>query len=408
MDHHPTELEERLRRVLRLRAEGLGAMAAVPPKALRRARRKFARTIVVCVVALGLVGYGATLGIRAVTRPHPPIPAVPIPAGPLRIAVVASIPGEFAEAPLLQEVGAGARDAGSDLGVPVAVRTLGTLEQELHDGLQSAEARLLGDGYNVVIGLQVRGSDFGNPQDTTTTLAAFHPRALFVSLDDPEGVTGREPLNVLTVTLQVQEAAYLAGNLAALVLEQRGGPQLIGVIEGGPMVRSGGLAHQALEQADAYVGGFRAGAKAANPGIRFLYEFAGEALDAPCGDAARREVARGAQVVFALSGPCTESALREAGRVGALGVGVGRDWSSLGPFVLTSVIKHEDEAVLRTIEAIVNRDVPGVELRLGLAEGAVGLGAVSPTVPADIIARVEDVKGEVESGQISEIPIRRR
>ncbi len=366
MDHHPTELEERLRRVLRLRAEGLGAMAAVPPKALRRARRKFARTIVVCVVALGLVGYGATLGIRAVTRPHPPIPAVPIPAGPLRIAVVASIPGEFAEAPLLQEVGAGARDAGSDLGVPVAVRTLGTLEQELHDGLQSAEARLLGDGYNVVIGLQVRGSDFGNPQDTTTTLAAFHPRALFVSLDDPEGVTGREPLNVLTVTLQVQEAAYLAGNLAALVLEQRGGPQLIGVIEGGPMVRSGGLAHQALEQADAYVGGFRAGAKAANPGIRFLYEFAGEALDAPCGDA------------------------------------------SLGPFVLTSVIKHEDEAVLRTIEAIVNRDVPGVELRLGLAEGAVGLGAVSPTVPADIIARVEDVKGEVESGQISEIPIRRR
>src|SRR5438046_9733011 len=48
------------------------------------------------------------------------------------------------------------------------------------------------------------------------------------------------------------------------------------------------------------------------------------------------------------------------------------DQASLGPFILTSVVKHEDEALLRTLEAITGGEAEGSRLWLRSEERRVG------------------------------------
>jgi basic membrane lipoprotein Med (substrate-binding protein (PBP1-ABC) superfamily) len=86
---------------------------------------------------------------------------------------------------------------------------------------------------------------------------------------------------------------------------------------------------------------------------------------------------------------------------GVWAVGVDSDQSFLGAHVLTSVLKRFDSgfaAVLSQVRA--GRVVAGQDTVLGLPDGAVGLGRISPRVPHSLVAGLDDVRRDILAGRI--------
>ena len=374
MNHDDPNLEDQLRGLLERKAARLGSMLDVPESAVRRARRRIARTAVVAVVALGIAGYGAAAGIGALGTPHHPIPGNTGPSSARHLKI-----GLIADHQDLRRLAPGLREAKRE-GIPVTVR-------QSEDAV-SGQANLnwFGThGYDVVVNFHVAA--FSQVFGTT------YPGTRFVDVDDWGDYAPASPDNFVRVFLRAQEASYLAGYLAALVVERQGGPQVVSAIAG-----------TAFWQWGADVAGYEAGARAANPSVRVLVARSGTSDASRCADLARGQISQGSQVVFPV-GDCSIGALAAAGQAGVWGIGEDTDQASLGPFILTSVVKHEDEALLRTLEAITGGGAEGGRLWLGLADGVVGLGQISPDVPADIVSQVENVQSEIESGQITHIPV---
>lgn len=90
---------------------------------------------------------------------------------------------------------------------------------------------------------------------------------------------------------------------------------------------------------------------------------------------------------------------------GVFGIGVDADLSSLGPQILTSAVKRIDRAVFQTIKAVQSgRFAGGRTTVLGLRQGAVGLGKISPKVPRTVVAQVEAIRRRIVAGTIGPIP----
>jgi basic membrane protein A len=139
-----------------------------------------------------------------------------------------------------------------------------------------------------------------------------------------------------------------------------------------------------------------------------LYGYAGSFAGlrkARCRNVALDQIAKGSGVVFQVAGACGLGALEAARDKGVYGIGADIDQSSLGPHVLTSVLKRIDVAVYEAIRtAAEGRFRGGRTVELGLREGAVGLGKISPRVPRPLVARMEKVQQLIVSGAISGIP----
>ncbi len=159
----------------------------------------------------------------------------------------------------------------------------------------------------------------------------------------------------------------------------------------------------AITQVTSLIAGFRAGARAADPQIGVLIGYSQDFVDpAKCAAVAREQIARGASVVFAVAGQCGNGALTTAKRLGVWGVGVDADQSSLGPFILTSVLKHESFGVEQAIAAIHSGTFPlkSRALVFGYANGGVGLGKISPRVPRELLRRLRRVRAALAAGSI--------
>ena len=104
-------------------------------------------------------------------------------------------------------------------------------------------------------------------------------------------------------------------------------------------------------------------------------------------------------------GACGLGALEAAKEKGVWGIGVDVDQSSLGPHILTSVLKRIDVAVYEAVRAAKEgRFRGGRTMELGLREGAVGLGRISPRVPRALVDEVERIRRLIVSGKIANIP----
>ena len=227
--------------------------------------------------------------------------------------------------------------------------------------------------------------------DLVEPVATRHPGTLFF-VPDANGVPGlTAPRNVLVTLFRPQEAAYLAGYLAALVADRGKRPHAVSAV--------GGFQ---IPQVDSLIAGFRAGALAADQRIRVLIGYSQDFVDpVKCEAVAREQIARGSTVVFDVAGNCGYGALMTAKRRGVWGVGVDEDESSLGPFVLTSVLKHEGFGLEKAIDAIRRGTFPKSRtLFLGYANGGVGLGRISPRVPKVLLRRLRRVRATLAAGSI--------
>lgn len=202
---------------------------------------------------------------------------------------------------------------------------------------------------------------------------------------------GRTPANLAGTVFHTEEASYLAGFVAARMADRGKPPHVISSVGGDniPPVR-------------AYIAGFEAGAKAADPKIKLLraytYDFVNEAK---CRHAALAQIARGSQVVFNVAGSCGLGALKAAKQKGVYGVGVDIDQSNLGKFILTSVVKNLNVAVYNFAKRFVEgRLKMGRNLEFDLRNNGVGLGTFSPDVSEALRRKVKSLKAQIEQGKI--------
>ncbi len=247
-------------------------------------------------------------------------------------------------------------------------------------------------GYDLVIGV---GFDQANALDA---VAKKFPGVHFAIVDVAQTDLPGKPANVRGLLFREQQVGYLAGYLAALVA-QKG----IGFADRKLVISSVG--GQKQPPVDRFIAGYQAGARKAVPGIQTLNGYSQDWVDqAKCKEIALDQIARGAQVVFAVAGGCGLGALDAAKGRQVWGIGVDADQSYLGPHILTSATKGVDEAVFQTIQDVVDGSFAGGDKDYGLDQKGVGLGKISKQVPQDLVAKVDEVRQQIVSGEIADIP----
>jgi basic membrane protein A and related proteins len=228
-------------------------------------------------------------------------------------------------------------------------------------------------------------------RDTLATVAPRFPDVRFALFDAPLDVVRGRPRNVQGIIHRPHEAAYLAGWLAARLERRRPGRDVVGAVGGARIV-----------PVDDFIIGFRAGARSASPTVTVLTDYSDDFTDpSRCEAIARRQIARGAGVVFNVAGGCGLGTLRAAKRAGVWGIGVDTDQSFLGPHILTSVVKRYDVGFLRLLRQVRSGRIrTGGTTVLTLRSGGAGLGRVSPKVPVAIRAELNRLRRRIVAGDV--------
>ncbi|HEU6443604.1 MAG TPA: BMP family ABC transporter substrate-binding protein [Gaiellaceae bacterium] len=198
--------------------------------------------------------------------------------------------------------------------------------------------------------------------------------------------------NVQGLTFATNENSYMIGCLAALMVEQQGGKQVMSAV--------GGIK---LPTVDIFIAGYRAGAKQCNPAVQVLVGYSQDFVaQDKCKEVALNQIARGSQVIFQVAGGCGLGALDAAKERGLWGIGVDRDQSNLGAHILTSAVKRVDQSVFLTSEAVQNGEFQGgTDAVFDLENEGVGVGKISSKVPQEFIDRMNEIKDQLISGELT-------
>jgi basic membrane protein A and related proteins len=231
--------------------------------------------------------------------------------------------------------------------------------------------------------------------DAIATVAKKFPRTHFAIIDVDQATLTGKPQNVEGLIFSEQQVGYLAGYLAGLVEKQRGGRATIGSVGG-----------EKQPPVDRYIAGYQAGAKKADPSVRLVNAYSQDWVDqAKCKVDALNQIAAGANVVFQVAGGCGLGVIDAAKEKGVWAIGVDADQSYLGPQVLTSAMKRVDNSVYDTVKQVLDGNFEGgTNTLFDLSNDGVGLGRVSPQVPAADVTKVEAIRKQIVNGTISNIP----
>ena len=226
------------------------------------------------------------------------------------------------------------------------------------------------------------------------TVATTFPNSKFTIVDVDQTEEPHKPPNLLGLLFKEQETGYLVGYLAGLEEKRRPGKDVIGSVGG-----------EKQPPVDRFIAGYRAGARAADPGITLLNGYSQDFADlAKCKQIALNQIEQGAGVVFQVAGGCGLGALDAAKEKHVWGIGVDADQSFLGPHILTSAVKRVDTAVFDAIKLVKDGKFKGGNITFGLKDNGVAIGKISPKVPKSEVAKVMQVRADIISGKIKNIP----
>ena len=232
--------------------------------------------------------------------------------------------------------------------------------------------------------------------DAVDVVAKKFPDVRFAIIDFSQAELKSKPANVQGLLFKEQEAGYLVGYLAGLLVKQEAGSrQVIGSV--------GGLK---IPPVDRYIAGYQAGAKKANPMIETLNGYSQDFVDqAKCKEVALDQIGRGARVIFQVAGQCGLGALSASAEKNVRGIGVDADQAYLGKHILTSALKKVDVAVFQTIQSLQDGSFEGGRNTVfDVASGGVGLGEVASDVPADLVSQVNKIQDDIAAGKVRNIP----
>src|SRR5262249_11143434 len=203
------------------------------------------------------------------------------------------------------------------------------------EGYVPTLSRLARQKYDLVI-----GTNFAAP--AIDRVATGFPETRFAILDFAHDDLAHRPKNVLDLVFSEEQAGYLAGYLAALVLTLAPGEEVVSSVGG-----------QRVPSVERRIAGYQAGARGANPRVTTLNSYTDDFWDTAKGrSVARSQIAKGSRVVLAVAGVCGLGALEAASEHGIWGIGGNIDQSGLGRHMLTSALKRLDVAVFDTIEEL--------------------------------------------------------
>jgi basic membrane protein A and related proteins len=242
--------------------------------------------------------------------------------------------------------------------------------------------------YDLVIGV---GFLMG---EAVNTVATRFPETNFATIDISQALLKDKPANVRGLIFRENEAGFLAGYVAGLYVKDQGGDQVVSAVGG-----------QKVPAVDAFMAGYEAGAKEANPDVEVLTGYSQDFVDqAKCKELALNQIAEGSQVVFQVAGNCGLGALDAAKERDVAGIGVDADQGYLGEHVLTSALKRVDVAVFNAIkEAQDGTFQGGGDTVFDLKSDGVGLGELNAD-GQKYAEQVEQVKEQIVSGEITDIP----
>jgi basic membrane protein A len=242
--------------------------------------------------------------------------------------------------------------------------------------------------YDLVIGVGFLMSDAIN------TVATKFPDTQFAIIDFSQAALKDKPTNVRGLLFKENEAGYLAGTLAAMVVKKKGGDPVFSSVGG-----------QKIPPVDGYIAGYQAAIKKVLPKAKTLNDYSQDFVDqAKCKEIALNHIAEGAQVVFQVAGQCGLGALDAAKEKGVLGIGVDADQGYLGDHMLTSAQKKVDVAVFDSAKAVQDGSFKGGEDQIfDLKSDGVGLGKMNAD-GQPFADQIDEVKQQIIDGEISDIP----
>jgi basic membrane protein A len=249
-------------------------------------------------------------------------------------------------------------------------------------------ASLARKGFNIIIGAGFLLAAQEN------TVAKQFPNTKFAITDydvNAPPFNGKKSPNVEGLTYAAQENSYLVGCLAGLMVKKQGGDQIIGVV--------GGVK---IPPVDVFLAGYKAGAKRCNPGIQVLVGYSQDFIDqAKCKTVAQNQIDQGSQVEFNVAGPCGLGTLDAAKEAGIWGIGVDVDQAYLGKHILTSAVKRVDRGIFLAIKGAESGEFNGGgNLTFNLKNGGVGVGKISPQVPAAYIKTINKYRAQIVAGKL--------
>lgn len=229
--------------------------------------------------------------------------------------------------------------------------------------------------------------------------AANFRRTLFGCID-----AGIRAPNIMSVTFADEQAAYLAGAAAAMLVRQQQTPgsgeqKILGWISGEDIPAERSLFH-----------GFSEGALVIDPEVRVIQAITGSFNDAEAGRSeARNLLQQGAKVLVLACGMGNRPALEEVQKAGAYAVGLNVDHDRLLPGrILTSILKFPDRAVYDIVAATAAGKFKGKEILVrDLANGGVDITAMQPfkaavgaKIAKNLDRRLQELRQEIVRGAI--------
>ncbi len=225
--------------------------------------------------------------------------------------------------------------------------------------------------------------------------ASVHTATIFVNID---GMYLSYPLNLRAVSFASEDAAYMAGTLAALMSQS----EILGDLGG-----------MVIPPVTAFTEGFKNGAQCADPGITTIISYTNNFNDPVMGaQFAQGMITRGADVVFAAAGGTGDGAIITTTQSGVWAIGVDTDqYITLfdsgtvtgSNYLLTSAMKHYDNAVFNTISDVVSSAFTPGNVIYGLAASGVGLAPFHETeefIPLGVRTWLELVSHAISDGRI--------
>jgi basic membrane protein A len=230
--------------------------------------------------------------------------------------------------------------------------------------------------------------------DATMAAAIANPGVNFAIVDM---TWDTYPPNLRGISFASEQVGYLAGALAGLMSTSK----VIGAIGGLP-----------IPTVTAFMTPYQYGAQWADHSVQVLLEYSYDFGNPPLGEQmAQDQMARGADVIFAVAGPTGIGVNLETAQAGAWTIGVDVDayYSTFGggtvdghEFLLTSALKRVDNAVYHTIEEVVGGTfTPGTMIN-NLENEGVGLAPyhdAAASIPQDVQDEVAAVSQSIINGE---------
>ena len=212
--------------------------------------------------------------------------------------------------------------------------------------------------------------------------------------------------NVYSILYKQNEGSYLAGVYAAAMTTQ--------AMEGiNPDTVIGSVGGQEIPVILDFMVGYEQGAKATNPDIQVIRQFAGSWNDPAKGkELAKAQYSQGADIVFQIAGGTGQGVFEAAAEDGKYAIGVDSDQATIiesadpeqAARILTSMMKNVDNSIFRGLQMHMDGKVPyGTVESLGLAEGGVGLARnkyYDQSTPDEVKKLVDEAEQKIISGEI--------